>query len=271
MSTCTIESADDPRLAEFRDFRDPIARRRQGLFAVEGLACVRILLARARFRPHSLLATPSALRALAPLLGAIASDVPVYQAAREVTVQVAGVRFHQGCLALVQRPPDAPAHSLFEVPGARLLLFVEDVTDPDNIGGLFRSAAAFGVDGVVLSPRAADPLYRKAIRTSLGASLWLPFARSGDWEGDLERARAAGWTRVALTPDPDAEEISSLGDVAPLALIAGNEGSGLRPSTLESAERRARIAMVPGADSLNVATAVAIALHRIRSDLAVSE
>jgi tRNA G18 (ribose-2'-O)-methylase SpoU len=258
-----ISSARDERVGEYRDLTDPELRRRRGLFVVEGRESVRVLLATARFRVRSALVSPATL---APLGEAFPGEVPVYVADGPVLAEIAGVRFHQGCVALAERPGATPAQSLLAEPGPRLLLLLEDVTDPDNVGGAFRNAFAFGVDAALLSARCADPLYRKAIRTSIGATLRIPFARVEDWPALLERARGAGFRIVALVPGGRGVDVARLADLPErVALIAGNEGEGLAPSTLEAADLAVRIPMAAGADSLNVAVACGIALHRIRS------
>jgi tRNA G18 (ribose-2'-O)-methylase SpoU len=151
--------------------------------------------------------------------------------------------------------------------GARRLLVVEAVNDHENVGSLFRNAAAFGVDGVVLDPTAADPLYRRATRVSLGHVLRVPFARAEAWPQALEVLRTAGWTVAALTPAGD-EPLAALAAEGPpqVALLVGAEGPGLSPAALAAADRRVRIPMAPGVDSVNVATAAALALHAL-SDL----
>jgi tRNA G18 (ribose-2'-O)-methylase SpoU len=258
-----ISTARDERVEDYRDFKDPDLRQRRGLFAVEGRECVRILIAARRFRMRSALVSPATLEALR---GVLEDRIPIYVAAPSVLAEIAGIRFHQGCVALAERPPEEPVGSLLAVTGRRLLLLLEDLTDPDNVGGAFRNAFAFGVDAVLLSSRCSDPLYRKAIRTSLGATLRVPFARSADWPRTLEGVHEAGFRRLALTPDADAVDVARLGPpLERIALLVGNEGQGLSPSTLSAADLRVRIPMAPGADSLNAAVACGIALHRIRS------
>jgi tRNA G18 (ribose-2'-O)-methylase SpoU len=258
-----ISAASDERVADYRDFKDPELRRRRGLFVVEGRQALRILIAAGRFRIRSALVSHSTLDVLRDALDEAA---PVYVADASVLAEIAGVRFHQGCVALAERPPETPAGSLLDVAGRRLLLLLEDLTDPDNVGGAFRNAFAFGVDAVLLSSRCSDPLYRKAIRTSLGATLQIPFARAPDWIRLLECTREAGYRRLALTPDADALDVARLPTLPErVALIVGNEGEGLTGATRAAADRRVRIPMAPGADSLNVAVACGIALHRIRS------
>jgi tRNA G18 (ribose-2'-O)-methylase SpoU len=260
-----VEDPADPRVAVFRDARDGQLRHRAGLFLGEGRLVVQRLLEASRFRVRSLLLTPRALDDLRePLAGA--GTAAVYLASAETIRAVVGFKFHRGCLAAGVRGAPAAPETLIEPPGARTLLALEEVTDPDNVGAVFRNAAAFGAAGVLLSPGCADPLYRKAIRVAMGATLSLPFARTG-WCEAIHRLRTAGYTLLALTPDPGAEDIAtvaarSLG-TRRLALLLGAEGTGLGPGTHAAADHRVRIPIAAGVDSLNVATACAIALHRL--------
>ena len=263
----TIDDPADPRVADYRALQDAELRRRRGLFVAESRAVVRSLLASSRFRTRSVLLTASALDSLREALRA--ADVPVYLASHEVARAVVGFDFHRGCVALGERGPEPRLETLVARPGPRLVLALEDVSNPDNVGGVFRNARAFGADAILLSAGSADPLYRKAIRTSMGASLATPFAHLADWMDGLARLRAAAYTLVALTPDASALDITLLGErravPSRVALLLGAEGSGLRAGTREAADVLWRIAMAPGVDSLNVATAAAIALHHLRS------
>jgi tRNA G18 (ribose-2'-O)-methylase SpoU len=174
------------------------------------------------------------------------------------------VHFHQGCLALARRPAPRRVEEVVGAPtGPGLWLVLEGVTDPDNVGTLFRSGAAFGVRAVLIGPASAHPLYRKALRTSLGTVLGVPFAEAGDWEADLARLAAAGIERVALTPDATAPSLAeAVARAGPrVALLLGSEERGLSPGTLATAEIRARIPLAAEVDSLNVAAAGAIALY----------
>jgi tRNA G18 (ribose-2'-O)-methylase SpoU len=264
-----IDDPDDPRVADYRAaFRD----RAPGLFLCEGRFVVGRLLAAPRFRTRSLLATPRALEDLREALGP--APPPAFLASTATMRGIFGFKFHRGCLALGERPAqiDSP-ESVIEpapppgdgAPAPRLVIGLDDVSDPDNVGAIFRNAAAFGASGVLLSAGSADPLYRKTIRVSMAATLSIPFART-EWSGALDALRRAGYTLVALTPDRDAEPI---GRAAPrlaarrLALIVGAEGHGLGPPSRERADVCVRIPMAPGVDSLNVATACGIALHRL--------
>jgi tRNA G18 (ribose-2'-O)-methylase SpoU len=174
---------------------------------------------------------------------------------------ICGFHFHRGALAAADR---RPLPSLSEVAGgARSLVLVEGVNDNENMGAIFRNAAAFGVDGVVLDRTAADPLYRRTVRVSMGHVLRVPFTRVTDWAAALASLREAGFELVALTPAPDAEDVRAVEQRDRRGLLVGSEDAGLSPTALAAADRRVRVAMAPGVDSLNVATAVAVVLHQL--------
>ncbi len=265
MQTVAIESLEDPRVAAFRDLRDVDARDRDGLCIVEGRDNVRRLLEQARLRVHSILVTPTALEALRELLEARDLDAPVLLASMETLRGVVGFDLHRGCVALAERGETLSLDALVRQGSPALVLALEHVANPDNIGGLFRNARAFGASGVVLCPRSGDPLYRKAIRTSMGASLLVPFVRCPDWLGGLDRLREAGYRLVALHPSEGGvalgDEAQELRRAERIALLLGSEGQGLGPETLARCDVRIAIPMAPAVDSLNVATASGIALH----------
>ena len=259
-----IADPADPRIADYREALDGHPRRRDELFLVEGRLVIRRLLDTSRFRVRSLLATPRALDDLRQVL----TDRPsltVYEASTETLRAIVGFKFHRGCLALAERGRPAAVADVVAATGPRLVLALDELADPDNVGTIFRNAAAFGAAGVLLSPGCADPLYRKAIRVSMGATLSTPFAR-GEWGATLSALRGAGYTLLALMPDPRAETIEAVAArprPARLALILGAEGAGLSPEARAAADLHVRIPMAPGVDSLNVATACGIALHRL--------
>lgn len=262
-----VEDPQDPRLDAYRCVRDRERWRGSDLFVVESRLVVRRLLAGSRFRARSVLATPAALEGLREALERAPGAPVVYVASHALIHSVLAFRYHRGCLALAERGPDLPAGSLLAPPGARTLLVLEDLADPENVGAIFRNARAFGADGVLLSPGTADPLYAKAVRASVGAVLTVPFARLEGWPADLGRLREAGYALVALTPD-GALEVADLGAARPLpervALLLGSEGAGLGAAARAAADLAVRIAMAPGVDSLNVAVASGIALHALR-------
>jgi tRNA G18 (ribose-2'-O)-methylase SpoU len=257
----TVDDATDPRLAAYRDLRDPASVARQGLFVAESRRVVRRLLG-SRLRTRSVLLTASALESLRADLLRLTTPPPVIVAAPPVLREIVGFDFHRGCLALGERPAPLGVETLSAPPGARVLVALEGVANPDNVGGVFRNASAFGAAAVLLSLGCADPLYRRTIRVGIGAPLVVPFAVSAEWPATLARLRADGYTLVALSPDGP-EDLATLRPPARLALLLGHEGRGLSPASLAAAGVGARIAMVRGVDSLNVASASAIALHRL--------
>ena len=233
-----IDDPADPRVADYRDIKDAELRRRRGLFVAESRAVVRGLLASARFRTRSVLLTAPALDSLREALQA--ADAPIYLTSHEVARAVVGFDFHRGCVALGERGVEPSLEALVDRPGPRLVLALEDVSNPDNVGGVFRNARAFGADAILLSAGCADPLYRKAIRTSMGASLVTPFAHLPDWADGLARLRKAGYTLVALTPDPSALDIARLGAgrACPLARRPPPRRRGPRPQRRDAGGRR---------------------------------
>jgi len=261
-----VEDPADPRIAGFRDARDGELRRRAGLFLAEGRLLVRRLIETSRLPVQSLLLTPPALEDLRDLL-ADDDSIPVHVASAETIRAIVGFKFHRGCLALGVRGEPVAPEALMEPAGPRTLLALEGVADPDNVGAVFRNAAAFGVAGGLLSSHCADPLYRKAIRVSMGATLSLPFARVSDWPAALAALRRVGYRLVALCPGAEAEDIVEVAARAPrrprLALLLGAEGAGLSRATRAAADVEVRIPMAAGVDSLNVAAACGIALHRL--------
>ena len=263
MTYRAISDPADPLVADFVGLSDAEARRRDdgGIFVAEG-ALVIGQLVRSRYRVRSFLVTEHGLRAVGADVAAV--DAPVYLATQEVMEAVTGFHFHRGALAAADRGVGADPDEV--VAGAGRLLLVEGVSDNENLGALFRNAAAFGVDGVLLDPTTADPLYRRSVRVSSGHVLRIPFARLKDWPAAaIAGLQAHGFEVLALTPSPTADDLRSLAP-APgrrRALLVGTEGPGLSAGALSAADRRVRIAMAPGVDSLNVATAAAIALHHL--------
>jgi tRNA G18 (ribose-2'-O)-methylase SpoU len=263
-----IEDPADPRVAEYAGAGPEARGRSASLFLAEGRLVVRRLLEGSRYRTRSLLLTEPALH---DLRDAIADrGAAVYVAAAATIRSIVGFKFHRGCLALGEREPPAPVATVTGPAGSRIVLALEELADPDNVGAVFRNAAAFGAGGVLLSPGCADPLYRKAIRVSMGATLSTPFTRVG-WPAGLEALRAAGYALIALTPDRRAEDIGRAVERGlpsrRLALLVGAEGTGLSDRTRAAADLCVRIPMAPGVDSLNAATASGIALHRLASGI----
>jgi tRNA G18 (ribose-2'-O)-methylase SpoU len=256
----SIDDAADPRLGDYHDLRGAA----RDVFVVEGRLLVRKLLA-SRFRLRSILTTDAALADIEAVLVQHGGETCAYLATVDTVQRLVGFPFHRGCLAAAERGTPLALADL--IPDARLLVVLEHVTNPDNIGGVFRNAAAFGADGVVLSPGCGDPLYPKATRVAMGGSLEVPFALATDWPAALAHLKDAGFTLVALTPDARAVELDDLRLPERVALLLGTEGDGITPGTRAAADVVATIGMVRGADSLNVATASGIVLHRWRARL----
>jgi len=265
MNAERIERPEEECAAPFRLLREPSALAAAGLFAAEGrLVIERLLGPASRFRMRALLATPRALEALAPLLERSAPRAPLFAAEQDVLQAVVGHALHRGCVGLAERgaPVDPAAVIAAARAAGRALLVCENVADPDNLGGLFRNAAAFGAGGVLLSPGGGDPLYRKAVRAAMGASLEVPFARFASWPDGLRALSPAGYRVVALAPRAHLA-IEALAPGPLSALLVGSEGDGLSPGALAAADVAVRIPIVASVDSLNVATAAAVALHRL--------
>jgi len=258
-----IDDPGDPRVADFFALNDPELRRRreqpdgtgEGLFVAEGALVIRHLL-QSPYRVRSLLLTP---RGLADLEGDLeGSGAPIHLVSQAVMTSIAGFRFHRGALACADRRPPVDLDDVAR--GADLLLVVEGVNDNENLGALFRNAAAFGVGGVVVDRTSADPLYRRSVRVSMGHALRIPFARVPDAPVALERLRELGYEVLALTPSAGAADVRTIAARPRQALLVGSEGSGLTAAALSTADRQVRIPMAAGVDSLNVATAAAVAL-----------
>jgi tRNA G18 (ribose-2'-O)-methylase SpoU len=258
----------DPRLADYVSLRDVNLRKsleaEHGLFMAEGEKVIRRAITTG-YPVRSLLMARRWAEPLADVLG----DAPVYVVSDEVAEAVTGFPVHRGALASMERLPLPSVASV--VAGARRLLLLEDLVDHGNVGAIFRCAAALGVEAVVLSPRCADPLYRRSVKVSMGAVFAVPYARMSDWHGGLNELREAGFSLLALTPDQSATPI----DKAPLgervALMLGAEGDGLSSRWLREADEPVCIPMSGGAmelgvDSLNVVAAAAIACHLLTQD-----
>ena len=281
-----VDDLDDRRLNEYRGLNDPSARRRLeaelAIIVVEGRVAVHQLLG-ASVAIRSLLVDDHQLRLAADLVDAVRDrGATVYVVPRNRMADLVGFRMHRGVVAVADRPADIdPIRLLADTAGQprllggpTLLAVLEGLNDPENIGALFRNAAAYGVAGILLDPTCADPLYRRSIRVSSGHSLHLPFARLRPWPDALDQVRAAGFVVCALAPHPHGRTsvvlhrlIAHLSDRAPapvgVALLVGAEGPGLSEAALAAADEIVTIDMAPGVDSLNVATAAAVAFDRL--------
>lgn len=257
-----MTDASDPRLADYVSLRDARLRRHleqaEGLFIAEGEKIIHRA-AEAGARPRSFLLQERWLDGLSDVLDAF-PDVPCYVGSASVVEQVSGFHVHRGALASFVRPPEAPWDTLLT---SRRLIVVEDVVDHANIGSIMRVAAALGWGGVVVSATSADPLYRRAVKASMGASLQLPWRRMTD-DSDLERLTAAGFTLVAAMLAPDAVPLKDFHPTERVALLLGNEGHGLSPRWQMAADVAVTIPMAEGIDSLNVATAAAVLAYTLR-------
>jgi tRNA G18 (ribose-2'-O)-methylase SpoU len=295
-----VDVADpgDPRLADYARLTDVRLRTSMesahGLFMAEGEKVIRRAIA-AGFGVRSMLVTRDKLAVLADLAGLCPG--PVYLVAPEIAEQVTGYQVHRGALASMARralptvtsllsgnvtagdgaagggagpaPPASGRQARDGQPGwPRRIVLLEDLVDHANVGAIFRCAAALGVDAVILSPRCADPLYRRAVKVSMGAVFAIPYARMSDWRGGLAELRAAGFTLLALTPDQSAVPLDKATSAGRVALLLGTEGDGLSSRWLAQADTAVCVPMSPGAmamgvDSLNVVAAAAIACHEL--------
>lgn len=258
-----ISAPDDPRLDAYARMRERDLVGRAGRFIAEGEVTLRLLLgARTRFRAESVLLMPERWPGLAEAIAGSAHPPPVYLAEEPVMRAVTGFPIHRGVLAVGLRGTEPPPASVVPpAPAPALVLGLSGLTNHDNVGAAFRNAAAFGADAVLLDPESCDPLYRKSIRVSAGAALIQPFARLASGQDWLGLAAALGLEALALTPGAG-EGLDEFSVPTRALLILGTEGPGLDAALLARA-RPVRIPMAPGFDSLNVATAAGIALHRI--------
>jgi tRNA G18 (ribose-2'-O)-methylase SpoU len=256
-----VDSAADPRLDDFRDLTDADVRPdRRGLVIAEGVSVVERL-ARSPYPVRAVFGVARRVEALTPVLAPL--DVPVYVADKWLLSDVVGFRVTRGVLASADRPAPATAAELLGP--ARRVAVLEGLNDFENTGALFRNAAAFGIDAVLLDPRCADPLYRRSVRVSMGHVLNVPFARLPEpWPQSLDVVRAAGFRVLALTPRAAARPLSGVAAAGKWAVLLGAEGPGLSAAALARADDLVRIPMAPGVDSLNVATAAAVAFAHLR-------
>ena len=266
MPVVRIDSPTDAQLEAFRCIGDAVELERRGVIIVEGRLVVERLITEAKIATEAVLVTDAAQRAMAPVLTRLPATVEVLVVPQAWMQSVTGFNLHRGCVAIATRPPRRSLDELLEARTKRILV-LEGVGNPDNVGGLFRTARAFAVDAVVLGPGCGDPFYRKAIRVSCGATLVVPFARDPDWPRALDEVRRNTIELVALAPAPHLPSIEEVATVRPagrpLAVMVGAEGSGLSDAALARASVVARIPIDPRSDSLNVTVAAGIALHRL--------
>jgi tRNA G18 (ribose-2'-O)-methylase SpoU len=261
-----VDDPADPRIADYVGLKDADLRRRDGAAAsdtaggtliAEGVGVIRRLLA-SPYPVRSLLLTGPRLAALEPDLAGVAA--PVYLAEREVIRATVGFDLHRGAVAAAARLPlPSPSDVLAQ---ATTVAVLEGLNDHENLGAIARSAAGLGVDALLLDPTCADPLYRRAVRVSMGEILHLPFTRVAPWPSALAELRDAGFRLLALTPDAAATPIDAVDPPGRLALLLGTEGPGLSEAAIAAADERVCIPLRAGVDSLNVGHAAAIAFHR---------
>ncbi|MEU5051154.1 RNA methyltransferase [Streptomyces sp. NPDC021096] len=260
----TIDDPDDPRLHDYTGLTDVELRRRrepaEGLFIAEGEKVIRRA-HQAGYAMRSMLLTAKWIEVMRDVIEE--SPAPVYTVTPDLAERVTGYHVHRGALASMQRKPLPEAGEVLR--DARRVAVLESLVDHTNIGAIFRSAAALGMDAVLLSPDCADPLYRRSVKVSMGAVFSVPYARLETWPQDLETVREAGFRVLALTP---AEQATSMDEAAPhrlerVALMLGAEGDGLSPRALRAADEWVRIPMAHGVDSLNVGAAAAVAFYAV--------
>ena len=256
-----IDDPADPRLADYRHLRDVRLRQsleaEHGLFLAEGEKVVRRAV-EGGFPVRSFLMAPRWLDGLSDVIGP--TDAPCYVLAESLAEEVTGFHVHRGALASLRRTPLPTVEEVLQ--GARTVVVCEDIVDHTNVGAIFRSAAALDVDAVLLAPRCADPLYRRAVKVGMGAVFAVPWTRLPDWHDALPTLSRAGFTTVALALGEDSEELESVvAGLDRVALVLGSEGHGLSERWQATADRRAVIPMRAGVDSLNVAAATAVACY----------
>lgn len=270
MPAVLIDDPADPRLGDYRDLTDVALRRvrepAEGLYIAESAKVIARAI-EAGHRPRSFLVQEKwreDAEGLAP-------DAPVYVVSDAVAEELTGYAVHRGALAAMHRPALPPVADV--IAGARLVLILEDIVDHTNVGAVFRSAAALGVDGVLVTPRCADPLYRRSIRVSMGTVFQVPWTRIPQWPGGIEQLRSAGFTVAAFALSQAALSLDALAADPPerLALVLGTEGDGLRDRTVQGCDLTVRIPMAGGVDSLNVAAASAVAMWALRAPAAGDE
>jgi tRNA G18 (ribose-2'-O)-methylase SpoU len=262
----TVADSEDARLSDYVRLRETSLRRHleseRGLFIAEGEKVIRRAI-EAGYQPRSFLLAERWLEGLSDVVQRWPA-VPVFVVTEDLAEQITGFHVHRGALASLHRER---RHTVEDLVAMRRLVVLEDIVDHANVGAILRNAAGLGWDGALLAPRAADPLYRRSIKVSMGAVFSLPWARLRDWRGAPEMLTAVGFLTVALALAPDAVELDELAASIPpqakLAVLLGTEGAGLSKHWSDGAAVRTRIPMFAGIDSLNVAAAAAIACYAL--------
>ena len=258
-----VDDPTDVRLDDFRDLnsidRRPDLPSGKGLVIAEGVLVVQRMLA-SRFVARAFLGNDRRLGELADDLAQ--TDAPFYRVSPEVMADVVGFHLNRGVLAAAPRPAEISTEQVIE--GARTIAVLEGVNDHENLGSVFRNAAGLGVDAILFGTGCADPLYRRAVRVSMGHALLVPYASSSSWFDDLELLREREFRVLAMTPNSAARTLAeAMGDLVDdkVAILVGAEGPGLTERTMRASDVRVRIPMARGTDSLNVATAAALAFY----------
>jgi tRNA G18 (ribose-2'-O)-methylase SpoU len=262
-----LESADDPRVSDYTQLTDVHLRKirepAEGMYIAESSRVLRRALA-AGHRPRSFFLAGKWVADLSDVFEQY-PEVPAYIGSAGLLEDITGFHLHRGAMAAMERPAPVPLNELLA--GVRRVAVLEDIVDHTNVGAIFRSAAALGIDAVLVSPRCGDPLYRRSVRVSMGAVFQVPWARLDSWPGDLAALRDQGFLVAAMELTEDAVDVNALARKNPerLALVLGTEGAGMSSETLAAADLAVKIPMRPGVDSLNVAAASAVAFWELRA------
>lgn len=264
-----IEDINDPRVSEYTNLTDVALRTKiepeHGVYIAESSNVIRRAL-EAGHHPRSFLMAEKWVESMADVVG----DLPVYVAENDVLKQITGFHLHRGAIAVMDRPPLASVEEVLsgarDGAGARRVVVLEDLVDHTNVGAAMRSAAALGIDAVLVTPRCSDPLYRRAVRVSMGTVFQMPWTRIDPWPGGIERLRELGFTVAALALSDDSVSLDEFSADLPnkIAWVLGTEGDGLSRRTIANADVVVRIPMMHGVDSLNVAAAGAVAFWESR-------
>lgn len=264
MQILRVDSLEDERLTDYARLTDVVLRRKSepagGLYIAESTKVIARAIA-AGHRPRSVLTLEQWLPELMPLLG---EEVPVFVGTAALLEELTGFHLHRGALASMHRPALAPVADILA--GARRVVVVEDVVDHTNVGAIFRAVAGLGADAVLVTPRCADPLYRRSVRVSMGTVLQVPWTRLAEWPEGAEQLRSAGFHIASLALSDDAVDLDEFALDPPerVAIVLGTEGDGLSTAALGVADTVVTIPMLHGVDSLNVASAAAVALWALR-------
>ncbi len=268
MPVIPVSSLEDPRLRDYCDIKDADLVKKRGIFIVESPLTVRRFAEGSRFALRSVFLSERQTELITHLGAVLPADKPIYTATPALMSEVVGLPIHRACLAVGECGPELGLPALLEADTSGLVVVMEALSNAENVGSIFRNAAAFGVGAVVLDGSTCDPLYRRSIRVSVGTALTVPFTRVSSVLDALDTLRAAGYLTLALTPDASASTLAAvaggLSAKGKVAVFVGAEGPGLTEAVLREADLRARIPMSSGVDSINVAAAAAVAFYRLQ-------